>query len=217
MRVKMAKKSHPTQTRRRTTRRTCVSPTQVRLYLQNPAEWRAIYLERSKRHRPVIGDIIGAEVHRLLAAYLRAEVGVDPPGPSSSKWGWIWQPHAIAAGGLQHLPAPGSVEVEVRRVFEIAGVPVVCVKDAEAPGLVLDHKTGKLSSALEALSTDVQAVIYAAEHLRRTGLGSVELRWIWYAIDGSGSRVISQIVDHEDIAPTIALVEGAIRAMESER
>lgn len=202
---------------KKTTRSFSVSPTQVSLYLRDPSEWRAIYLDRSKRHRPVIGDLIGADVHRLLAAYLRGEVDIDPPGPPSSKWGWIWYPHAIAAAGVLHLPEPGSVDVEVRRVFELAGARVVCIKDAEGDGLVIDHKTGELNSALEDLSSDVQAAIYATEHLRRTGTDSVELRWIWYANDGSGSRVVSQVVGHSDLAPTIALVEWAIRAMEAER
>ncbi len=194
-----------------------LSATQISLYMRHPENWRLRYLEREK-HIPSIGDHIGADVHRLLAAHLRGEVDISPPGPPSTRWGATWYPHAIAAPGLRHLPTPGSVAVEVRRALDLDGRAVVCVKDAERDGIIVDHKTTpSLDLALADLALDVQAAIYAAEHLQRTGLPAVTLLWVWYATDGSGARPVEQVVTAEDVEPTIELVRLAARSMEAER
>ena len=195
------------------------SPTQVSAYMADPAEWRRVYLERV-RPPPRPGHVIGAAVHRLLAGYLRGEVVIKPPGPALTWRGHCWYPHTIAFSGLHLLPPPGSVQVEVRHRFKVGGAQFVAIADAETAGLVLDHKLVENLAAMltpEQLLTDCQAALLAHEHLVRTGLAGVTLRWIYYCRDGRQAEAVEAVATQELTELVVAKILDTCAKMDRER
>ena len=167
--------------------------------MADPSEWRRVYLERV-RPPPRPGHVIGAAVHRLLAGYLRGETIIEPLGLALAWRGHRWYPHAIASSGLHLLPPPGSVQVEVRHRFKVGGAQFVAIADAETAWLVLDHKLVENLAAMltpEQLLTDCQAALLAHEHLVRTGLAGVTLRWIYYCRDGRQAEAVEAVATQE--------------------
>lgn len=197
-----------------------LSATQIAMYLRDPDEWRAAYLHR-RRVPPTLGQVIGGDVHRLLAAYLRGDADISPPGPPTTWRGNTWHPHAIAAPGLCYLPEPGSVAVEVRRAFYLSGHPIVVIKDAEGTAFVLDHKiTDDLNvwaMSPKQLAGNTQAIVSAVETLQREDCATVALRWVYYDAQGRGAVAVDMTLDRLVVAASLEPIIAACNAMCSER
>jgi len=147
-------------------------------------------------------------------------VVIKPPGPALAWRGHCWYPHAIAASGLHLLPPPGSVQVEVRHRFEVGGAQFVAVADAETAGLIFDHKLVENLAAMltpEQLLTDCQAALLAHEHLVRTGLAGVTLRWIYYCRDGRQAEAVEAVATQELTELAVAKILDTCAKMDRER
>jgi len=196
-----------------------LSASQIALYAADPDEWRRVYLARGKfRVNP--GHSLGADVHRVLARYLKGEADITPDGQSFRWRGHQWASHSIAARGVPFLPEPGAAAVERRFDFEVDGVRLVGIKDAELPGTIIDHKVWMDDSATPRahdLPDDIQAAIYAAETFARTGAATLILRWVYYRADASRAESVRVIVTRGRIERTMKRVVALARHMEEER
>jgi len=147
-------------------------------------------------------------------------VVIKPPGPALTWRGHRWYPHTIAASGLHLLPPPGSVKVEVRHRFEVGGAQFVAVADAEAVGLIFDHKLVENLTAMltpEQLLEDCQAALLAHEHLVRTGLAGVTLRWVYYRRDGQQAEAVKAAATQELTELVVAKILDTCAKMDRER
>lgn len=126
------------------------------------------------------GDALstGLRVHKELEDYLK--IGT-PPGP-------------ILEPGLLHFPDRETPGIRIESYFSWRGWRGY--KDVEVPGVVYDLKTSRSFSyklTKDGLSKNVQAIVYAAEHMDRYGTEQVELRWVYCKTEGEPESKLVKI------------------------
>lgn len=127
---------------------------------------------------------LGQRVHDVLEKYLDKAIPID----RSTKEG------KIAFPGIKHLPLPRTKGMRVEKWFVIRfGVAAYRgLKDVEiiVPGrepLILDHKSTRnfrWKKTKKQLLVNLQAGIYAADAMLKSGSTTVILKWVYYATEG---------------------------------
>ncbi len=127
---------------------------------------------------------LGQRVHDVLEKYLDKAIPID----RSTKEG------KIAFPGIKHLPLPRTKGMRVEKWFVIKfGVAAYRgLKDVEiiVPGkepLILDHKSTRnfrWKKTKKQLLVNLQAGIYAADAMLKSGYTTVILKWVYYATEG---------------------------------
>ena len=172
-----------------------LSASQIGTWTDCKRKWGFQYLD-GIRSPPNPSAALGVRVHAVLEAWLRDGTAFDLSTLEGQ----------IASSGLAHLPMPGEAEVEKGFVVKTDAASYRGYIDASFggdPPTVLDHKTtGNLQWAKteDDLRKDIQATIYAAEAMSRTGKDAVELRWVYYTTKKPyQSHKVSLVVLREDI------------------
>lgn len=128
---------------------------------------------------------LGLRVHDVLESYLKHAVSIDPDTLEGS----------IAMSGHQFLPLPKSPGLRVEEWFSVQfGVAayrglkdIEIIRPGEIPQ-VKDHKTTKSfgwQKQSKQLAEDIQAGLYAADAMHKTGSSTVDLEWIYYRTTGA--------------------------------
>lgn len=127
---------------------------------------------------------LGQRVHDILEKYLKHAKPID----RSTKEG------KIAFPGLIHIPLPRTPGMRVEEWFVIQfGVAAYRgLKDIEIiiprkEPVIQDHKTTRnfrWKKTKKDLLSNLQAGIYAADAMRKTGWKTVILKWVYYATEG---------------------------------
>lgn len=127
---------------------------------------------------------LGQRVHDVLEKYLDKAIPID----RSTKEG------KIAFPGIKHLPLPRTKGMRVEKWFVIKfGVAAYRgLKDVEiiVPGrepIILDHKSTRnfrWKKTKKQLLVNLQAGIYAADAMLKSGSATVILKWVYYATEG---------------------------------
>ena len=186
-----------------------LSASQIGTWNQCKRKWGYSYLDRIKTPSHPSAEL-GQRVHAILEAWLRDGTAFD----------LSTQEGQIAAAGLQHLPLPGTAEVEQGFVVQTEAAKYRGFIDArfrdELP-VILDHKTTsdlRWAKTEEDLRKDVQATLYAAEAMLRTGSDAVELRWIYYTTRKPyKSRKVSLIVVKDEIEANFDAIDRTAAEM----
>lgn len=165
------------------------SASQVESFDDCQRKWAWRYRDRIKRDKP--SRVLGNAVHDVLAKWLSHATPID----TSTEAG------RIALTGIHVLPAPKTPGLEVEGVpigepgdkklfgLRVGGHLFCGVKDVQdltrVPPLVIDHKTSKdprrYAKTADMLTDDVQACLYAADAMVRTGSDTCDLRWVYYS------------------------------------
>lgn len=127
---------------------------------------------------------LGQRVHDVLEKYLEKAVPID----RTTKEG------KIAFPGLVHLPMPKTKGMRVEKWFAIKfGVAayrglkdVEIIVDGKEP-IIIDHKSTRnfrWKKSKKELLVNLQAGIYAADTMKKTGWKTVILKWVYYATEG---------------------------------
>lgn len=182
-------KSASSSTRRRpdapqVNHRYVFSVSQVETFLTCPRKWAFEKIDGIEKQSNKFAEL-GHRVHGVLEEYLDK----GKPITSDTREG------SIAMAGIKHLPYPRAPGMRVERWFAIVfGVAayrglkdVEIIRRRELP-LVLDHKTTRSwdwKKTTRELVRDIQAGIYAADAMRKTGAREVALRWLYYRTEGA--------------------------------
>ncbi len=154
----------------------------------------------------------GKQIHSILEAWLEHGTPID----TTTEYG------AIAASGVEHLPPPGTSQVE--QEFYLRGEHadylgyVDCgFIDTDKTPVILDHKTtSNLSYAktAEDLLVDPQAMIYAKVAFDEVDHHEVELRWVYYLTTGAKrSKKVSLKVVKDHVEKQFAEIEATAAHM----
>lgn len=172
-----------------------LSASQIGTWNSCKRKWGFQYIDNIRSPANASAEL-GIRVHGVLEKWLRDGIALD----------LSTQEGQIAAAGIMYLPGPGVAEVEKGFTIQTAIAKYRGYIDArfgDDTPVVLDHKTtGDLRWAKteDDLRKDVQASIYAAEAMIRTGKDAVELRWVYYTTKKPyTSRKVSLVVLKEDI------------------
>jgi RecB family exonuclease len=186
-----------------------LSASQIGTWNQCQRKWGFSYLDRIKTPSHPSAEL-GQRVHAVLEAWLKDGVPFD----LSTEEG------QIASSGLQYLPLPGSAEVEAGFVVQTETAKYRGFIDArfqETLPVILDHKTTsdlRWAKTEETLRKDVQATLYAAEAMLRTGSEAVELRWIYYTTRKPyKSRKVSLVVVKDEIEKNFDEIDAVAAQM----
>jgi RecB family exonuclease len=186
-----------------------LSASQIGTWNQCKRKWGYSYLDRIKTPSHPSAEL-GQRVHAVLEAWLKDGV----PFNLSTEEG------QIASSGLQYLPLPGSAEVEAGFVVQTETAKYRGFIDArfrEELPVILDHKTTsdlRWAKTEEDLRKDVQATLYAAEAMLRTGSDAVELRWIYYTTRKPyKSRKVSLVVVKDEIEANFDAIDRTAAEM----
>ena len=186
-----------------------LSASQIGTWNQCKRKWGYSYLDRIKTPSHPSAEL-GQRVHAVLEAWLKDGV----PFNLSTEEG------QIASSGLQYLPLPGSAEVEAGFVVQTETAKYRGFIDArfrEELPVILDHKTTsdlRWAKTEEDLRKDVQATLYAAEAMLRTGSDAVELRWIYYTTRKPyKSRNVSLVVVKDEIEANFDAIDRTAAEM----
>ena len=148
-----------------------------------PRKWAFEKIDKLEREPNEFAEL-GDRVHTVLEKYLKYGKTID----TSTREG------KIAFPGLKHLPLPRSKGMRVEEWFVLKfGVAVYRgLKDVEIIlkdkiPKVMDHKSTrnfKWKKSQQELKTNLQAGIYAADCMVKTGIDLVEEEWIYYKTEG---------------------------------
>lgn len=155
----------------------------------------------------------GDAVHKVLEDWLEGRP-VD----------WTTDAAKIAMTGLHLIPRPQTNGVEVERRFSIrlGGHWIRGRSDWRKLGEIPevgDHKTSgdieKHAKTEEELATNIQAAIYAADVMGRSGTNAADLVWVYYPTK-KGAKKAKRVhlrVTRDDITPTLQRVIAIADAM----
>lgn len=160
------------------------SVSQIETFLTCPRKWAFDKIDGIEPPANKWAEL-GQKVHSVLEAYLERGVPID----SGTRVG------SIAMPGIQYLPYPRTPGMRIEKWFAIVfGVAayrglkdVELILGGEIP-LVLDHKTTRSwdwKKSKRELLSDIQAGMYAADAMRKTGAEEVALRWLYYRTEGA--------------------------------
>lgn len=160
------------------------SVSQIETFLTCPRKWAFDKIDGIEPSANKWAEL-GQKVHSVLEAYLERGVPID----SGTRVG------SIAMPGIQYLPFPRTPGMRIEKWFAIVfGVAayrglkdVELIQGGEIP-LVLDHKTTRSwdwKKSKRELLSDIQAGMYAADAMRKTGADEVALRWLYYRTEGA--------------------------------
>lgn len=166
------------------------SPSQIESYRTCNRKWAWRYIERVQAP-PNPFAAFGLEVHAQIEAYLI----------HGTQFNLMTAAGECAMAGLHYLPKPGAPGMTVEQPWYMTGWGHLFhgkkdiqidrrqgtdwdPQDREIP-LVIDHKTkgaltGPWVPTPESLTTDPQAVLYAADAMVKFKAMAVDLRWIIY-------------------------------------
>lgn len=189
------------------------SPTQISNFDLCKRKWAWEKIEGIKTP-PHPSAELGTRVHAVLEAWLRDGKPIDT----------TTQEGAIAASGIQYLPAP-SKELEIENWIELTTdvAPFVGKVDLSYRNpktgriIVHDHKTtSSFGWAKDAndLKTDPQAVIYGAEAMDRHKVDEVELEWLYMLTKGKPkARLVPLVVLRDDVERGMVGVDASASEM----
>lgn len=127
---------------------------------------------------------LGQRVHDVLERYLKKGIAID----RNTKEG------KIAFPGLKHLPLPRTPGMKVEEWFVVKfgiaayrGLKDVEIIVASKEPIIIDHKSTRnfrWKKTKQQLLTNLQAGIYAADAMAKTGWKTVILKWVYYKTEG---------------------------------
>lgn len=134
--------------------------------------------------KPNAAAELGQRVHDVLEGYLDKGIPID----RNTKEG------KIAFPGLKHLPLPRTPGMRVEKWFVVKfgiaayrGLKDVEIIVASKEPIVIDHKSTRnfrWKKTKQQLLTNLQAGIYAADAMVKTGWKTVILKWVYYKTEG---------------------------------
>ncbi|TXH10113.1 MAG: hypothetical protein E6R03_15810 [Hyphomicrobiaceae bacterium] len=200
------------------------SPSQIATFNECARKWFfGTVLRKPRAQHPSAAK--GEKVHLILEGYLKTGIVVAPETLDGAELA------AITESGIHHLPNPAhfNISTEPNWSFERQTkgelaliVPTIVYngrKDftydaADGIWTVGDHKTtSNLRYALtkEALATDPQGILYAAEALRSTGRDKVRLTWIYYQTKRPyKSRLVEVVLDEAHVEAELTKLDEIV-------
>jgi hypothetical protein len=172
------------------------SPSQVATYELCARKWAWEWLDGAERSPNKFAEF-GIKVHSYLELWLKKRV---PPSGGVSVGKSVQQEARTAQMMIPHLPPPHLVDpdcVEMAAGIVVGGVQFIMQIDLWMPELdppvVYDHKTtGSFDWALrpDVMHEDVQATLYAAWALVKTGAPGVAAQWT-YGLRGGAANAMT--------------------------
>jgi RecB family exonuclease len=127
---------------------------------------------------------LGTAVHNELEQYLKHGTPINKETRAGQ----------IAMAAIPHLPIPKTAGMSIEQWFAVdyKGFRFRGKKDVEfirsTPPKVMDHKTTKAlvwAKTPDSLQTDVQAALYAADLMSKSGSSIVDLQWTYLTTSGT--------------------------------
>ena len=178
------------------------SPSQVSEYELCPRKWAFQQLDGLRKPKGK-GALFGIGVHDHLEKWLKKRL--PPSGSKEAKVAQMILPHLPPP----HLVDPSHVEMDVG--IELDGVKFAMALDLWMPDLspptVYDHKsTSSFDWALkpELMAEDVQATLYAAWAMVKTGSSEVAVQWTYGLTKGApDARAVRALLRREDVSSRV--------------
>lgn len=177
-----------------------------------PRKWAWASIEGLKR-KDTESSALGDAIHGQLEAWLREGRALDLTTPAGQ----------IALSGVHLLPKPRTpgLDVEAWYGLQVGGHRFRGKKDWQRLGLpvpeVGDHKSTKKTlyvKSADDLRTDVQAALYAADAMHRTGAHACDLVWVYYLTKGPRrAKRVHLRVTRDDVRPVLARAVAVADAM----
>lgn len=189
------------------------SVSQVETFLTCPRKWGFDKIDGIPSEPNRFAEL-GQDVHGVLEEYLGKAIPIDPDTRAGR----------IAMPGIKFLPYPRAPGMRVERWFAIEfgvaayrGLKDIEIIQGSSIPLVLDHKTTRSwdwKKTKHELLRDVQAGIYAADAMQKTGADEVALRWLYYRTEGAPlSEPVDVTIDRKQVSNILSFVNHTAKRM----
>lgn len=189
------------------------SVSQVENFLRCERKWAFNKIDRIEEPSTLAQEL-GKEVHEQHENYLRFGTPYDLGADAGQ----------IAFSGHKHLPLPGTpgMRIEEWFVFRFGVAVYRGLKDIEILQTgriprVIDHKSTasfRWQKTEEELKTDIQACIYAADAMEKSGSAVVDCKWIYHRTKGARRSAVTEVsLRDTDVLPVLEKVDEAAKQM----